>query len=430
MRSLAYFGLFLFFNTAICQDSNNVAILQGRPLTDGEEAFRREMCQQLSDTGGIGQQGTRIFSEFLINSILEDYLDANPPIDDWTGRLYRDELIFQAADNFRCLEENDNCAVARTCEEYFLSNGPWISMSIHNAWRIMRAQIKGYDRAIEKFDANNQELAKLLFSSSGLGRNRLEFDFGVFLDGVLLGASLVFPAFGSASVGATFTNLFKSQLEGLALDAVLGIADFFGPNPTEDGSPFVNNLRIMFRPLQTALRATMRGYMDTGITNLQLQNTNRDIVDFLQSGELLNDLGMTDEQMVDFVADEIIRQVSAPIVAKIWFDQGVKTTRHNAEFCANPLCFLGNNCGAFKDSGFPFVADQFPVRPICSGWRFDLPADLPVVLGRLNLPVKAITMNAELCNRIGKSGIFPPEKEDFMDFGFPRCTWALESLAP
>jgi hypothetical protein len=71
---------------------------------------------------------------------------------DWTGRLYRDELIFQAADNFRCLEADDNCAVAKTCEEFFLSNGPWIALSIHNVWRIMRAQIKGYDRAIEKFD--------------------------------------------------------------------------------------------------------------------------------------------------------------------------------------------------------------------------------------------------------------------------------------
>jgi hypothetical protein len=65
----------------------------------------------------------------------------------------------------------------------------------------------------------------------------------------------------------------------------------------------------MFKPLQDALRATLRGYMDTGITSFQLQNTNRDTVDFLQSGELLNDIGLTDEQMIEFVADEVIRQV-------------------------------------------------------------------------------------------------------------------------
>jgi hypothetical protein len=79
MRSLAYFGLFLLFNTAICQDSNNVAILEGQPLIPQAEAFRRQICQELSDNGGIGNQGARIFSEFSINLILEEYLDANPP---------------------------------------------------------------------------------------------------------------------------------------------------------------------------------------------------------------------------------------------------------------------------------------------------------------------------------------------------------------
>jgi hypothetical protein len=68
-------------------------------------------------------------------------------------KLYRDELANDAPDGFSCLTEDDTCNVALSCDAYFLQNGQWIGLAIKNLHRVMKTQIKGYDRAMEKWEA-------------------------------------------------------------------------------------------------------------------------------------------------------------------------------------------------------------------------------------------------------------------------------------
>lgn len=79
-------------------------------------------------------------------------------------------------------------------------------------------------------------------------------------------------------------------------------------DPAADGRPFVESLRAAYAPIQADLRALLRGYMDTGITDLFFNPTVRQTVAFLQSGDLLNAITQTDEQLIQEAADSIIRQ--------------------------------------------------------------------------------------------------------------------------
>ena len=60
--------------------------------------------------------------------------------------------------------------------------------------------------------------------------------------------------------------------------------------------------------MQADLRAILRGFMDTGITDLFFNPTVRQTVAFLQNGDLLNAITQTDDELIQEAADSIIRQ--------------------------------------------------------------------------------------------------------------------------
>ncbi|KIV92293.1 hypothetical protein PV10_06745 [Exophiala mesophila] len=377
------------------------------------------MCRTLrTNRNGLPNGQGKVTWDFLgLNGVLEQYLTRNPPIDDWTGRLYRDELAISPASGFSCLGENDNCVVATDCGSYDQSTGPWISIALHNFWRLTRAQIKGYDRAIETWDRNNQQLAKAVFTTA-FGRNRKEFDVGAFFQGFFTGVSLVMPVLRA---GGSFALALRGTLQAGAKQATRSnIRLLLADDPTADGRPFVQSLREAYAPMQADLRAILRGFMDTGITDLFFNPTVRQTVAFLQNGDLLNAITQTDDELIQEAADSIIRQTAANIIADIWSKQGL-----TLGLLANSQCSDTNICAVDPDgcSEFRFFAsDVRPQRCLQIGAGFEFNSDLPFLLRQLKLDFQDISKNAFVCPR---PGVFPPQETNIIDFGLPQCAFPL-----
>lgn len=386
-------------------------------------AARNALCTETSNSGGIVLDGTTPWQALNINNLLASYLVSNPPIDDWTGRFYRNDAAVNGnlPPNFSCLSPGPNCkATPGLCTNYKSPEAMLITTALGNLHRVLSAQIASYDRAIEIFNANNQELAKVLFRDTPLGRDRFTFDTNAFFTGFFIGVDLAVPGLGGVLTTA-IKSAIKTGLKTVGKDLIKANVPFnVGSDPTNNGLPFVQSLRETYAPLQASLRNVMAAYMDTGNTDPTLQSTAADTVAFLRNGEFANFIQKTDKEMIEDAAREIVRLTAAPIIGGIWHEQGGRLSAVPGA-CNNALCPV-QNCGPFR-----FTATMAE-RPFCLdiGFGFDVPETLAGTVARFGIDLNQAAMNAAQCQFDQRSGIFPPVKTDIVRFGFPACTFVLK----
>ncbi|KIX02082.1 uncharacterized protein Z518_08021 [Rhinocladiella mackenziei CBS 650.93] len=362
-----------------------------------ELALSKHFCDSIENTllssgrGNAVLNGKAVWQGLGINDLLTQYLIDNPAIDDWSGRFYRDEAVLEVQpEGFSCLTENDNCQPKVGCQFYDSTHAMLVSLSLGNLHKILSAQIRAYDRAIEKFDELDQNLARTLFKDTAFGRDRFTFDVAAFFTGFELGISLAFPALGG-SLTTAIKEALKTGLQTVR-DAAIDAAIDLGDDPTTDGKPFVNSLRATFEPLKQSLRNVLHAYMDTGATDPALVSPPADTVSYLRDGDLVDTILKSDDELVEEAAKEIIKQTAAPVIAGIWNQQGVRMANFPENNCDPTVCKAlgGGFCSPLR-----FLATDFG-DPVCLeiGVGFDIPENLGAVLNRFNIGFTQITLNA------------------------------------
>ncbi|KAF4466929.1 hypothetical protein FALBO_6197 [Fusarium albosuccineum] len=231
---------------------------------------------------------------------------------------------FMVEHRIRCLTTDPLCNVPMKCDGYNDVRYAMGSIAISNIHAILSAQINAYNKVIEKYNANDQELVRSLFKDLEFPKTR-GFDLDAFLSGFFLGVDLALGGLTS-SFTVAIRSAIKTGLEATVEEAIPEA------NLSKDGKPVIDMLRQSRDVLQAILFSwNMRGVADPALEFVSAEET----VEFFERGAFLKPIPPMQE-MIDTYAFEIENQMNAQLAASMWVQQDIRVGIFNEASSLQP----------------------------------------------------------------------------------------------
>ncbi|KAF4985991.1 hypothetical protein FDECE_16183 [Fusarium decemcellulare] len=270
---------------------------------------------------------TNNMDSFMVEHVKLMRLDEGNDLSElggWTGAFFNLFAIGDTTQRIRCLTTDPLCNVPRKCDGYNDVRYAMGSIAISNIHAILSAQINAYNKVIEKYNANDQELVRSLFKDLEFPRTR-GFNLDAFLSGFFLGVDLALGGLTS-SFTVAIRSAIKTGLEATVEEAVPEV------NLSKDGKPVIDMLRQSRDALQAILFSwNMRGVADPALEFVSAEET----VEFFERGAFLKPIPPVQE-MIDTYAFEIENQMNAHLAASMWVQQDIRVGIFNEASSPQP----------------------------------------------------------------------------------------------